>query len=269
MRNSLFFILILIFSYSCKKDEGIQINKSGHFLSKIISNNRVEEAYNYDESGNLVGIDLFSPINGFSKPYKLEFEYYSNGLIQKWTRIDTSGQTVMYELFEYNNLNKVIKRTNYYLNKINSKFEANVSATFDYSDNKIVIQNYNYGMKSPVNFELELDQFKNNITVIRSYINKSLTNISLFAYDDKINPYNDLKLPLPFNQHNFIPSAAYFSKNNVIRESSILIKPDSAIIDTVFSSCYNLHYQYDELGYPIKIIIGENNNINFEYIDIK
>ena len=104
---------------------------------------------------------------------------------------------------------------------------------------------------------------------MRCYVYGSMTNFTLYAFDDQKNPYNDLKIPLPTNCHNFLPAATYFSKNNVIRVTSQVIKPDSAIIDSIFSGTYDLNYSYDTLNYPNILDLGNNNSLNFEYKDIK
>lgn len=262
-------ILTILIAYSCSKDEETQVVKTGHFLIRITSNGETEEVYNYDDNGNLTSIDKYSPIYEEGKFYRLGYEYYSNGLVKRMNQINTNGELVRYECYEYNSQGRIAKRIVYTYNNTTSKFEANATSVFKYVENRIEVELYNYGIKSPVYYEYVYDWSGRNITEMRSYVYGSMTNFNLYAYDDQKNPYYDLKLPLPTNCHNIFRDATYFSKNNVIRVTSQVIKPDSAIIDTTFSETDEYHYLYDSLNYPNILDLGNSNRLNFEYIDIK
>lgn len=258
------FLLLIVGSFnSCIKDDQETLKKSGHFLSKVFINNKISEVYKYNSDGLLIEIDRFIIIKQDTDIYKMLFEYNSRGFVSKWTYLDTLGSPYYYEKFEYNNNDKLIKRTGY-SNDTNSKeFLPNLILTLNYNANQIEMsfQTGSYAL-------FEYDSIKMNICKVKYYsYNKSLYLMIKCDYDNKKSPLTELGLPLPLNMYNEFSEASYYSLNNIKTLNSISIRENGSV-DSTFTFCKNYEYQYDNLGYPINMTNGYVE-WKFEYIDMK
>jgi len=146
-----------------------------------------------------------------------------------------------YSDFEYDNVSRLIKKSNYFINNGNS--QLTYYQTYDYVNDKIV----KLSIFNPQGLLLQYDAYaydaNGNITQDDQYLNNSgieLVNSVIYEFDNKNNPYQVFACE-------GIPGI-YTNRNNITKETSVLYN------GTAESCSTTLHtYEYNNLNYPVKI----------------
>ena len=258
-----FLIIVLTIITSCSNDP-IVVDGS-YSIKSVVANGKVIEKYVYNDKNKIVEDQSFYFCNKYlyddiGRLIKQEIAFdpdIASSTIHIKSELMTSQNSTFTanRIFEYNAEGKLFTQK-YYVEK-NVQFEYTSMVSLEYVGDKIVKYNLHNDQHTITQFYTYKYDNNENVLNEKQYsflfavgTEPKLIRETSFKYDDKNNPFKIYK--------NLGYPGLYTNTNNIIESNSVLYEDDPSI--GKFSTSTTT-YEYNKIGYPIKV----NNNEEFKY----
>jgi hypothetical protein len=255
--SRLLIILVVVFSWnSCSQDDILPVLEGSRLLHEVWDG-AIRKVYEYNDQGWPVAVKSKYSYNRYTYNEKnqlsrLEFftdpAMFSSTSPQEerhdWVNPENTA-CLRYFTYEYDN-NKRLKNLLTY-SRWDGPFEMIDYATLDYDNaGRIIRRNwFNSGGIQQGFVTYRYDAKGNMVETIKYYMPdpQAPASRSLYEFDDQVNPYR------MFRQSG--QPGRSTNPNNIVREISDVYDLSTGTVE--YHSEMTYHYQYNALGYPVKI----------------
>ncbi|RPI60720.1 MAG: hypothetical protein EHM44_09925 [Ignavibacteriales bacterium] len=231
------FIFLFSFAFlfnSCKNEEDILTPPQQKLLSKIVHDNSNYSTFDY-ENGKLS-----------------KYENYSNGVLTTSIVLSYNGsdrpQSELYKnrneeiLKKYFYNNSLLDSTEFSLKDSVGNYNVFANMKYYYNQSNLLVKMVQQNTVNQLSFTTDYTyDASGNVVELRFYYGNQLNYTSTSTYDNKINPWNNLK--------NWLNYDATVNKNNSLNSNVVYV--NNILMNSETSSTH----LYDTDGYPISSII--------------